>query len=127
MKRNRFYSDATILFGILTEEISQRKEVTTDFIFQKFVTMLKEREEVATVSTTSTLTNRSKKRGREKEEKEKEQGEKLGEEEKERESLGNRYLVAVSELQRLGYLRITSTGHQLKKLMVNWGGGGSGR
>ena len=124
MKRNRFYSDATILFGILTEEeISQRKEVTTDFIFQKFVTVLKEEEEVATGSTTSTLTKRSKKRGREKEEKE--QGEKLGEEE--RETLGNRYLVAVSELQRLGYLRITSTGHQLKKLMVNWGGGGSGR
>ena len=89
------------------------------------MTVLKEEEEVATGSTTSTLTNRSKKRCREKEEKEKEQGEKLGEEE--RESLGNRYLVAVSELQRLGYLRITSTGHQLKKLMVNWGGGGSGR
>jgi hypothetical protein len=116
MKRNQLFSDATVLFGVLTSEISQRKEVTTEYILQKFETVLRERE--ATAAATLALPDRRKKRSREKEkEKEQEEGE------EERGSLGKRYLVAVSELQRLGYVRITSTGHQLKKLMVNWGGG----
>jgi hypothetical protein len=126
LKRNQFNSDATILYGVLAGESSQKKEFTSEFILRKFVLVLQGKEKAAeTAKGTAVATDRKKrKRGREKEKEQKQDEE---EEEKgegnEEGSFRSRYLMAVSELQRLGYLRITSTGHQLKKLMANWGGG----
>ena len=36
------------------------------------------------------------------------------------EKIVNRYIRSISELQRIGFIRLTSTGHQIRKLMVTW-------
>lgn len=36
------------------------------------------------------------------------------------EKIISRYVQSLSELQRIGFIRLTSTGHQIRKLMVTW-------
>lgn len=110
MKKNQSFSDTTLLVSILREYFdTSRKEVTTELILQRFTAAINEQTTKSEKGTTISSNGRKK---------------------RQRESVNpplssssvnitNRYLIALSELQRLGYLRLTSSGHQIKKLMVN--------
>jgi hypothetical protein len=115
MKRHPTFSDATLLSGILRSYFdTSRKEVTTELAMQKFVSVVEETEAANT-------RGGMKKRGRRAQD-DNTPSEKIGGVAVDHRPVADRCLVALSELQRLGSIRLTGTGHQVRNLMVSWSG-----
>lgn len=101
-----------------------RKEILSDNLLKQFILAIT--SEVST--STEEITNRKKRRRREEKDNENNNEKNLRDLSNKEinkvkeldEKIINRYIESISELQRIGFIRITSTGHQIRKLMVTW-------
>jgi hypothetical protein len=123
MKRHPNFSDATKLSAILREFFdASRREVTTELAMQRFVAVGQ-----TGVADASSAGRGTKKRTRRGQDDDPPSTEKVaGPASATPTRAAERCLIALSELQRLGSIRLTGTGHQVRNLMVSWSGGTGG-